>query len=203
MNAFQLVRYFHQLRAVDKLSFDPAHPGNSTMAIENFRQLAAYNHWANMRLYGAALEMPDETYRLPTGVFFGSLHGTLNHLLLADRIWLKRLTGRGEHPDRLDAILYDNRQELTRARISEDSRLSDVVAGYTEADLAKPVAYQTTSGKPYSQPLQDILLHLFNHQTHHRGQAHACCSILTGREPPTLDLLAFQRGVPAPDLGCD
>jgi uncharacterized damage-inducible protein DinB len=170
------------------------------MTIENFRQLAAYNHWANLRLYGAALDMPEELYRRPTGVFFGSLHGTLNHLLLTDRIWLKRLTGQGEHPDRLDAILYDHRQDLVRARMAEDARLNDVVAGYTDADLAQAVAYQTTSGKPYAQALQDILLHLFNHQTHHRGQAHACCSILTGTEPPSLDLLLFQRGAPAPDL---
>jgi uncharacterized damage-inducible protein DinB len=170
-------------------------------ALENFQQLAAYNHWANMRIYGAALEMPEEQYRLATGVFFGSLHGTLNHLLLTDRIWLKRLTGSGEHPDRLDAILFEDRGELLRARIAEDARLSDVIAGYSADDLVNPVAYQTTSGKPYAQPLQDILLHLFNHQTHHRGHAHACCSIVTGREPPSLDLLAFQRGVPAPDPG--
>ena len=170
------------------------------MAIENFRQLAAYNRWANLRLYGAALELAEEAYRRSTGVFFGSLHGTLNHLLLTDRIWLRRLTGNGEHPDRLDAILYEDRRELLRARIAEDARLNEVVGSYSGADLVKSVAYQTISGKAYSQPLQDILLHLFNHQTHHRGQAHACCSILTGREPPTLDLLAFQRGMPAPDL---
>jgi uncharacterized damage-inducible protein DinB len=173
---------------------------DSTMAIENFRQLADYNRWANLRLYGAALDMPESQYRRSTGVFFGSLHGTLNHLLLTDRIWLKRLTASGEHPDRLDAILHDNRQDLLRARIAEDARLIDVVRGYAEADLATQIAYQTTSGKPYRQPLQDILLHLFNHQTHHRGQAHACCSILTETEPPTLDLLAFQRGMPAPVL---
>jgi uncharacterized damage-inducible protein DinB len=170
------------------------------MTVENFRQLAAYNHWANLRLYGAALDMPEELYRRPTGVFFGSLHGTLNHLLLTDRIWLKRLTGQGEHPDRLNATLYDHRQDLVRARMAEDARLNDVVAAYTDADLAKAVAYQTTSGKPYAQALQDILLHLFNHQTHHRGQAHACCSILTGSEPPSLDLLQFQRGAAAPNL---
>ena len=170
------------------------------MTVENFRQLARYNHWANLRLYGAALDMPEEQYRRLTGVFFGSLHGTLNHLLLTDRIWLKRLTGQGEHPDRLNAILYEDRHDLVRARMAEDVRLSDVVAGYTDADLAKTVSYRTTSGKPYSQVLQDILLHLFNHQTHHRGQAHACCSILTGTEPPSLDLLLFQRGAPAPDL---
>jgi uncharacterized damage-inducible protein DinB len=170
------------------------------MGIENFRQLAGYNHWANLRLYGAALEMPEEQYRRPTGVFFGSLHGTLNHLLLSDRIWLKRLTGEGEHPDRLNAILYDDRHQLLHARIAEDSRLNNVIKSYGEADLTKIISYQTTSGKRYSQALQDILLHLFNHQTHHRGQAHACCSILTGSEPPALDLLAFQRGVAAPNL---
>jgi uncharacterized damage-inducible protein DinB len=173
---------------------------NSTMAIENFRQLAAYNHWANLRLYGAAFQLPEDVYRRPTGVFFGSLHGTLNHLLLTDRIWLKRLTGDGEHPDRLNAILYDDRGELLQARIAEDARLKGVVDGHAERDLTESVTYQTTSGKAYSQPLQDILLHLFNHQTHHRGHAHACCSILTGSEPPSLDLLQFQRGVPAPDL---
>jgi uncharacterized damage-inducible protein DinB len=170
------------------------------MAIENFRQLADYNHWANLRLYGAAMELPEEHYRCPTGVFFGSLHGTLNHLLLTDRIWLKRLTGEGEHPDRLDAILHEDRRDLLAARIAEDARLRNVIGSYSNADLVNAVTYRTTSGRPYSQPLQDILLHLFNHQTHHRGQAHACCSILTGSEPPTLDLLAFQRGMPAPKL---
>jgi uncharacterized damage-inducible protein DinB len=170
------------------------------MTLENFRQLADYNHWANRRLYAAALAMPDEPYRRTTGVFFGSLHGTLNHLLLTDRVWLKRLTGEGEHPSRLDAILFEDRNALARARMAEDARLSRVVGGYGEADLAEPVSYQTMSGAPQQQPLKDILLHLFNHQTHHRGQAHACCSIVTGKEPPSLDLLQFQRGVPAPDL---
>ena len=170
------------------------------MSLENFRQLADYNDWANRRLYGAALAMPDEAYRRRTGVFFGSLHGTLNHLLLTDRVWLKRLTGEGEHPNRLDAILFEEREDLLRARLAEDARLKRVIGGYSEADLGQAVSYQTMSGQPQRQMLQDILLHLFNHQTHHRGQAHACCSIVTGQEPPSLDLLAFQRGVPPPDL---
>ena len=170
------------------------------MSLENFRQLADYNHWANRRLYGAALAMPDEAYRRRTGVFFGSLHGTLNHLLLTDRVWLKRLTGEGEHPNRLDAILFEDLKDLLRARLAEDARLKRVISGFSEADLGEVVSYQTMSGQPQRQMLQDILLHLFNHQTHHRGQAHACCSIVTGQEPPSLDLLAFQRGVPPPDL---
>ncbi|MGA7804915.1 DinB family protein [Bradyrhizobium sp.] len=170
------------------------------MSIENFRQLADYNRWANLRIYAAAIAMPDEHYRRQVGVFFGSLHGTLNHLLLADRIWLKRLTGEGDPPSRLDSILYDDLKILARARMAEDARLKRVVDGFSAADLGAEVSYQTISGKPQQQALQDILLHLFNHQTHHRGQAHACCSIVTGTEPPTLDLLAFQRGLAAPGL---
>lgn len=142
------------------------------MATHLFRQLAAYNRWANSRLYAAALDLSDLSYRLNTGVFFGSLHGTLNHLLLTDRLWLKRLTGEGDHPDRLDAILYDNRVELTRARMAEDDRLIAVVEKFDDATLAGLHSYRTTSGMPQSQVLADILLHLFNHQTHQRGRSH-------------------------------
>src|SRR5436305_4105695 len=170
------------------------------MSPSQFQQLAEYNRWANARLYGAALDQSDQAYRLYIGVFFGSLHGTLNHLLLTDRLFLKRLTGQGEHPNQLNAIVYDDRTELTRARIAEDDRLIEVVKAYDEAALAGLHGYRTTSGMPQSQVLADILLHLFNHQTHHRGQAHACLSILTGGEPPPLDLLAFQRGGAAPNL---
>jgi uncharacterized damage-inducible protein DinB len=168
--------------------------------IDLFRELAAYNQWANARLYAAALALPDQDYRRRTGVFFGSLHATLNHLLVTDRIWLARMTGIGEPPARVDLILFDNRNELAQARRAEDARLSGAVAGYDDAKLAATVRYATTSGTPREQVLSAILLHLFNHQTHHRGQANACLSIITGAEPPTLDLLAFQRGVPAPDL---
>lgn len=165
-----------------------------------FQQLAAYNSWANARLFEAAFALPDELYRADVGVFFHSLHGTLNHLLLTDRLWLTRLTGIGEQPNRLDEILYHDLPELARARLAEDARLLAVVDGYDDMTLARPHAYRTTSGKPQEQPIADILLHLFNHQTHHRGQAHACLSIITKQEPPPLDLLMFQRGLPSPDL---
>lgn len=168
--------------------------------IDHFRQLAAYNRWANSRLYAAALDLSDQAYRLHIGVFFGSLHGTLNHLLLTDRLWLKRLTGEGEPANRLDEIIYDNRKELIQARIAEDTRIVALIDTYDDAKLSGSHSYRTTSGMPHSQPLSDILLHLFNHQTHHRGHAHACLSILTGDEPPSLDLLGFQRGATAPSL---
>src|ERR1700692_2505604 len=102
------------------------------MTPDQFRQLAGYNRWANARLYAATLALSDQAYRLHIGVFFGSLHGTLNHLLLTDRLWLKRLTGEGDHPNQLNAILYENRAELTRARIAEDDRLIAVVERYDE-----------------------------------------------------------------------
>ncbi len=170
------------------------------MSVDQFKQFAAYNKWANARLYAAALDLSEPSYRLHIGVFFGGLHGTLNHLLLTDRLWLKRLTGEGDHPNRLDAIMYEDRMELARARIAEDERLITVIEKYDEAALRGLHSYRTTSGMPQSQVLGDILMHLFNHQTHHRGQAHACLSILTGDEPPSLDLLVFQRGGTAPDL---
>src|SRR6202051_388437 len=168
------------------------------MTPDQFRQLAAYNRWANGRLYGAALDLSDQAYRLHIGVFFGSLHGTLNHLLLTDRLWLKRLTGEGEHPNQLNAILYEDRAELTRARIAEDNRLITVVEKYDDAALASLHSYRTTSGMPQSQVLSDILLHLFNHQTHHRGQAHACLSILTAAKHHHLIFWRFSGVAPRP-----
>lgn len=170
------------------------------MSTAIFNQLAAYNRWANRRIYAAALALPEDAYRRPVGVAFGSLHGTLNHVLVADRIWLFRLTGEGTPPDRLDAILHEDRHDLADARAAEDERILRVISGYNDADLLRSHIYHTLNGQRHEQPLADILLHLFNHQTHHRGQAHACCSIVTGAEPPSLDLLAFQRGAPAPPL---
>ena len=84
------------------------------MTITHFRQLAAYNRWANARLYAAALDLPEQAYRLHIGVFFGNLHGTLNHLLLTDLLWLKRLTGEGDHPT-------DSMQFYTRSRRTDPS----------------------------------------------------------------------------------
>jgi uncharacterized damage-inducible protein DinB len=167
---------------------------------QHFEQFASYNRWANARLYEAALELGDADYRRDVGAFFKSLHGTLNHLLLADRIWLKRLTGEGDHPNQLDAILYEDRSQLALARADEDDRIVRFIASLDDGAIAGTLRYANTSGKQFEQPRSEILAHLFNHQTHHRGQAHTILSICTGREPPSLDLLGMQRGLPAPDL---
>jgi uncharacterized damage-inducible protein DinB len=170
------------------------------MSTAIFRKLAEYNRWANARIYAAAFELSEEQFKRPIGAFFESMHGTLNHLLATDLIWLKRLTAEGDAPNRLDFVLHDHLRELATAREAQDRRIVSVVEACEEADLDRVLQYVTTKGQPLQQRIGDVLLNLFNHQTHHRGQAHACYSILTGSEPPVLDLLQFQLGQPAPDL---
>jgi uncharacterized damage-inducible protein DinB len=165
-----------------------------------FEQRAAYNRWANARLYEAGFTLGDADYRRDVGAFFKSLHGTLNHLLVTDRIWMKRLTGEGDHPAKLNAIIHEDRRALAAARADEDDRIIRFVASLSEEMIAGQLHYATTSGKPFAQTRSDILAHLFNHQTHHRGQAHTVLSIVSGQEPPSLDLLTMHRGGTAPDL---
>ena len=159
----------------------------------HFDSLARYNAWANARLYDAAAGLSDAEYRADRGAFFRSMHGTLNHLLVTDRIWMQRITGQGDAPDRLDATLHENLPALREAREAEDRRIIDHVFALSEADLAGVIRYRrVTTPEVFEQPLLPALAHLFNHQTHHRGQAHA---ILTGLGKPSvvLDLLAHQR----------
>jgi uncharacterized damage-inducible protein DinB len=158
-----------------------------------FEMLGRYNKWANARLYAMAAALPDDGYRKNVGAYFGSLHGTLNHLLTADRIWMRRLTGTGDHPDKLNAILFDDLPSLRAARQVEDARIVTFVAGLGEGDFEKHWDYQTLNGTPQRQPVGEILAHLFTHQTHHRGQAHTILTVLGVAEPDPLDLLVMLR----------
>jgi len=158
-----------------------------------FAMLAAYNAWVNERLFEAAGAIGEADYRADRGAFFGSLHGTLNHLLLGDRIWMHRFTGEGEEPQQLDAILYDDFASLRRARHVEDGRIITYIERLTDADLQGTIRYRSTrSPAEIEQHLGPLLLHFFNHQTHHRGQAHCLLTAITG-EAPSFDLLIFQR----------
>ena len=158
-----------------------------------FPMMAAYNAWANRRLYDAAAALSNADYRADRGAFFKSMHGTLNHLLVADRIWMRRFTGAGQHPNRLDAILFEDFSELRAAREAEDERIVRYVAHLSEADLAGLFRYRTISNpRDIEQPLAPALMHFFNHQTHHRGQAHCLLTGLTGTAP-SFDLLVYQR----------
>ena len=100
---------------------------------DHYTTFAGYNAWANRRLYDAAAQLSDAEYRADKGAFFKSMHGTLNHLLATDRIWMKRFTGEGEAPDRLDAILHERLADLRAAREAEDRRIVAWVGGLDEA----------------------------------------------------------------------
>ncbi|TDH58395.1 DUF664 domain-containing protein [Dankookia rubra] len=164
---------------------------------EHFRMLALYNQWANARLYDAAGRIAPEALAEERGAFFGSLLGTLNHLLVTDRGWMARLEGESPRM-RLDEMLHDDFSDLRAARVVQDQRLADYVHGLSEDRLAARLDYATSSGAPQSQPLHHVLAHLFNHQTHHRGQAHHLVGLVLGREAtPVLDLLAYQRSTAA------
>ena len=159
----------------------------------HYRMFGHYNAWANGRLYEAAGRLSVEQYRADCGAFFKSVRGTLNHLLVTDRVWMQRFTGVGDAPGRLDAILFETFDELRVAREAEDRRIVDFVDGLDDARIAGTIKYRRVSSpEQFEQQLAPALAHWFNHQTHHRGQAHA---LLTGRvgEAPELDLLFFQR----------
>src|ERR1700757_3943337 len=104
--------------------------------LARYHMFAGYNHWCNERLYDAAAQVSDADYRADRGAFFGSLHGTLNHLLLGDLIWMHRFTGEGEEPKQLDAILFEDLASLRRAREAEDNRIARYVDGLDGAKLA-------------------------------------------------------------------
>ncbi len=158
-----------------------------------YEMFAGYNRWANERIYDVAATLSDTDYRADRGAFFKSVHGTLNHLLVGDRIWMKRFTGSGTAPDRLDAILFEDLKELRAARRAEDERIVQWVAGLSEADLAGSMRYRTVSNpQTIEQPRAPAMDHFFNHQTHHRGQVHALLTAITG-DAPSLDLITFQR----------
>jgi uncharacterized damage-inducible protein DinB len=160
-----------------------------------YRMFARYNAWCNERLYEAAALVADADYRADRGVFFKSLHGTLNHLLVADRIWMKRFTGIGEQPPGLDAVLFDDFAALRVARRSQDVLINRYIDNLDDERLAGTFRYTTfTNPKTVEQPLAPALDHFFNHQTHHRGQAHALLTSIVGNDKtPSFDLIAFQR----------
>ena len=155
-------------------------------------KLAAYNRWANKRLYEGAATLSDEAYRSDLGAFFGSMHGTLNHLLVVDRLWLDRLRGGAASMPALDTIVFDDLSELRRARAKEDDGLVALIEGHDERAFAEVVSYRTGSGHDERNSRHEIFTHLFNHQTHHRGQAHALLTRL-GHPGPELDYIYFLR----------
>jgi uncharacterized damage-inducible protein DinB len=172
------------------------------VGIEYVRKMAEYNAWMNAKVYQAAGALPAAALAQERGAFFGSILGTLNHLLVADTIWLKRYATHPAHfaalepvralamPERLDTMLFIDLAEMAAHRIRLDGVISAFADALTDADLASTLHYTNTKGAPFAKPLAGLLMHFFNHQTHHRGQVS---TLLTqaGADIGVTDLLAL------------
>ena len=159
--------------------------------IDHFTRFAAYNRWANQRLYDAAAQLSADEYVKDCGVAFNSMHGTLNHILLGDKVWMGRFQQQEFSVDRLDAVLHEDFASLSAARAQMDQQIIDYIATLDQKTLDGVFTYTpVTIPKPVTLKLSVSLAHLFNHQTHHRGQAHAILTRLKGEAPP-LDLIYF------------
>ncbi|MBP2300036.1 DinB family protein [Azospirillum picis] len=159
-------------------------------ARSHFETLARYNRWANRQLCDVAAQVSDAQYREDRGAFFGSLRGTLNHILAVDRLWLERIEGSGPKPSSLDGILHDGFAGLRAAREAEDERLLRVASQTPAERFGSTLAYRSTEGEHYELPFAQVLTHVFNHQTHHRGQAHTLLGQF-GLKTPVLDFVYF------------
>ena len=160
--------------------------------LRHFRMLSVYNRRANRRLYDACARLADEGRKRRRPAFFGSIHGALNHLLVGDRIWLARFSGEEVPSTGLDTILYEGFAELAEARGREDVRIEEFVAGIDEGFLNGRIRYENNEGRTLEDPVDVLLPHFFNHQTHHRGQVHDMLS-QTDVPPPVLDLHRVMR----------
>lgn len=150
--------------------------------------MARYHGWATERLLASVETMPEEAYRRPCGLFFQSVHGTLNHLLLTDsEIWYPRFAGAPTGSIALDAEIEGDRAKLAARLIAATARWREYVDGLSEAGLAEDLRFTMTTGQARTLPMPAALLHVFNHATHHRGQITAAMSMM-GFEFQPLDL---------------
>ena len=156
--------------------------------LEHIRRMAAYNAWMNTSVYGAAAKLPEEQLYAERDAFFGSIFGTLHHIAVGDRIWLSRFA---DHPDCHEALdpirALPRPATLTTAVAADfaallahrkelDANISELADELSEADLAVVLTYASTKGVVSNKRFDGLLMHFFNHQTHHRGQASTMLS---------------------------
>lgn len=163
------------------------------MIRDHLCRMACYNRWANERLYEACRTLDDDSYHAARKAFFGSIHGTLNHVLVGDLLWLARIEGLPKPDLKLDDQPYGDLASLSEARLAEDERMIRLTDSYDDDAIDRVVHYRmVTRPDDVSTPLHLCWLHLFNHQTHHRGQVHDQLS-QTNVPPPSLDLIYYLR----------
>jgi uncharacterized damage-inducible protein DinB len=150
-----------------------------------------YNYWANQRILQATERVSPEQFVAPTSHTYGSLHGTLLHILSAEWIWRSRW--QGDSPTAmLDPADFPTLAALRARWDSEEQQMRAFLAALRDQNLASTVQYATTSGRPSSQILWQVMLHVVLHGMQHRSEAAA---ILTdyGQSPGDIDLIVFLR----------
>ena len=138
--------------------------------------MAAYNAEMNRRVYAAAHRLSDQQRRLDRGAFWGSIHGTLCHLLWGDQTWMSRFDGWPKPTGTIkeSATLIPDFDELRQARVDADGRILTWASRVPESWLLEDHAwFSGAAGREMRAPRSLLVTHFFNHQTHHRGQAHA------------------------------
>jgi uncharacterized damage-inducible protein DinB len=159
------------------------------ISLEHARTMDRYNRWMNGRLYDCAARLPDAERKRDAGAFFKSIHGTLNHLLLGDRIWLGRFTGRSFAVKSLGQELYADFAELRTQRKVTDAAITAWIATLGEHDLSRDLSYRSISNpQDKRHPVWLAITHFFNHQTHHRGQVTTLL-MQAGIDPGATDLI--------------
>lgn len=159
----------------------------------HFRTFAGYNAWANKRLYDAVAKLPEAEYLKSRPAFFKSIHGTLNHLLLADRIWMGRFTGRPIAVASLAQELHSGFDELREARTAMDRDINEWARNLIGDVLSGDLSYTSiVNPQPRTYPMWIAVTHFFNHQTHHRGQLTTLL-MQRGIDPGVTDLIWLPR----------
>ena len=165
---------------------------------EHFAQLARFNVWATARLLDAVAALPDSDYRRDVGLFFHSIHGTLNHLLVGEHLlWFVRFAEGRSPTVALNAEVEPDRARLD-ARLREGAaRWAPLIASFSPGRWDGTLDYTTMRGTAASLPFAATLAHVFNHGTHHRGQITAALTAL-GHPSPELDLVYFLQNPSQP-----
>jgi uncharacterized damage-inducible protein DinB/GNAT superfamily N-acetyltransferase len=154
----------------------------------HLRLMARYNRWATQALLQQLDALPEADYRRDVGLFFRSIHGTLNHLLLAEHeIWLRRFAEGGSTVTALDAEVEPERQALRERMLDATLDWLPLIEVWPEARLLGKLEYRRVNGDAAVLPFAAALAHVFNHATHHRGQITAALTAM-GRPCPELDL---------------
>lgn len=158
-------------------------------ARRHFSTLARYNAWATRRLLAAVAAVDDAAYRRDVGLFFKSIHGTLNHLLVGEHLlWFRRFAEGLSPQVALDAEVEPDRARLAERLHEGAARWQSLIESWPDGGFDSLLDYTTMRGVPLSLPFAATLAHVFNHGTHHRGQITAALTAL-GHPGPELDLV--------------